>query len=272
MPDETRPDFRSAIHPLAVTINGWWRACLVGLGLAGLGSGGAAVFGTQLEAGPVALLAVSLVLLLIGAGGRLPSRLKVGENEAAWEAVEGFVSRVADEVPSEQAPQLIEALNKLAEAAPAAAAAGLGAVTGRLAYERMVADLLNEAVRELNRSQAAEQMGGLSLILEYRTEFGTIADAVVKSGSGDYISVEIRHSVRKVPLSEILYPLRPYIGPASKPQPIKLLFISNQEPVSTFDIDYLTRDFPGLDYVRMTGAEDLPKVVEAVRSAFRIHA
>jgi hypothetical protein len=131
------------------------------LGLAGLGSGGVAVFITQLEAGPVALLAIGLVLLLIGTGGRLPTRLKVGENEAAWDAVEGFVSRVADEVPSDLAPQLVDALNELAQAAPSAAAAGLGVVTERITYERMVRKMLSEAVRELNRFEGAERLGGL---------------------------------------------------------------------------------------------------------------
>lgn len=242
------------------------------LGLAGLGSGGVAVFITQLEAGPVALLAVGLVLLLIGAGGRLPSRLKVGENEAAWEAVEGFVSRVADEVPSEQAPQLVEALNELAEAAPSAAAAGLGVVTGRMTYELMVREILNEAVRELNRSQGAEELGGLSLVLEYHTDFGTTVDAAVISGSGDYLAIEVKHSYSRVTLREMAYLVRKAAGSASKP--FKLLFISNQEPVSRFDVGYLHRALPPdqFQYVRVTGGEDLPEVVEAVRAAFRVHA
>src|ERR1700678_3802418 len=100
MPDKLRPELTPTVHPLAMTINRWWRACLVALGLVGLGSGGVAVFVIHLEEGPVPLLPGGLILLIIGVGGRLPSRLKVGENEAAWEAVEGFVSRVADEIPS----------------------------------------------------------------------------------------------------------------------------------------------------------------------------
>ena len=64
-------------------------------GIAGLGAGAVAVFVTHLEAGPVALLAVGLIFMIFGLAGTLPTRLKVGDNEAAWElerqAVETFV-------------------------------------------------------------------------------------------------------------------------------------------------------------------------------------
>jgi len=90
---------------------------MVTLGLVGLGSGGVAVFVTHLEAGPVALLAVGLVLLLVAAGGRLPSRLKVGDSEATWDAVEEFVERVAEGVSPDQRPELVDALNDLRRAA-----------------------------------------------------------------------------------------------------------------------------------------------------------
>jgi hypothetical protein len=83
MSDEPMPGPNPTVRPVTMPINIWWRGCLGALGLAGLGCGGVAVFTTQLEAGPVALLAVGLVLLLIGVGGRLPNRLKVGETEAA---------------------------------------------------------------------------------------------------------------------------------------------------------------------------------------------
>jgi hypothetical protein len=256
-----------------MTINRWWRACLVALGLVGLGSGGVAVFVTQLEAGPVALIAVGLVLLLIGAGGRLPSRLKVGENEAAWEAVEGFISRVADEVPSEGTPQLVEALNRLAAAAPSVAAVGLGVVTERMTYERMVRDMLSEAVREVNRSEGAEQMGGLSLVLEYQTEFGTKVDAAVMTGRGDYLAIEIKHSYGKVSLMEMAYLVHKAAMVPSESHAFKILFVSNQEPISDVDVDHLERAFPAGDfrYVRVTGAEDLPKLAWAIRTAFQIH-
>ena len=119
-----RKELSPDAYQAALVLNSWWRASLLVLALAGLGSGGVAVFVTKLEAGPVALLASGLVLLLVSASGRLPTRLKVGDSELAWDAVEGFVSRVANEVPDEQAPLLVEALADLARSAPVAAASG----------------------------------------------------------------------------------------------------------------------------------------------------
>jgi hypothetical protein len=267
---EPPPDARRT----ALALNRWWRASLLVLAQAGLGSGGVAVFVTQLEAGPVALLATGLVLLLVGASGRLPTRLKVGDSEAAWEAVEGFVSRVANEVPDEQASLLIEALGELARAVPAAAASGLGIVTDRIAYEQMVRNMLSEAVRELNRSEGAKILGGLSLVLEYQTKSGVVFDAAIMSGRGDYVAIEVRRSYAKVPLMAMSYTLRQFIEPVAMSENFRLLFISNQEPVSTVDVEYLNQiSRPGIfKYVRVEDAKDLPKVVEAVRAAFQIHA
>ena len=81
------------------------------------------MFVTHLEAGPVALLAVGLYLhLIVGLAGTLPTRLKVGDNEAAWEierqAVETFVERVADATPVANQREFLGALSDLAEDAP----------------------------------------------------------------------------------------------------------------------------------------------------------
>jgi len=89
------------------------------LGLIGLGAGGVAVFVTNLEAGPVALIAAGLLLLLIGMGGRMPSRLKVGDNEAEWlEAVGQAFDSVIDAVPPENLPKVEEAISELSIVAP----------------------------------------------------------------------------------------------------------------------------------------------------------
>lgn len=265
------PEAGKAVRPLK--INRWWRVLVVALGLAGLGSGGTAVFITQLEAGPVALLAVGLVLLLVGVGGRLPNRLKVGENEAAWESVEGFIARVTDDVPSEQTSKLVEALNQLAVAAPSAAAVGLGAVTERVTYERMVAEMLSEAVRQLNRSEGAEQLGGLSLTLEHKTEFGVRVDAAITTGRGDYIAIEIKYSYGRVSLPEMIY--LPHKARRASPEShvIGILFVSNQGSVSEFDISYLQRTDLSVrfEYLQVASEKDLPKLAWAIRTLFQIH-
>ena len=60
------------------------RACAVTIGFASPVAGGVAVFVTTAGWGAVALLAVGVTMLLIGWSGRLPNRLKFGENQAFW--------------------------------------------------------------------------------------------------------------------------------------------------------------------------------------------
>lgn len=241
------------------------------LGLAALGSGGVAVFVTHLEAGPVALLAVGLVLLLIGAGGRLPSRLKVGENEAAWEgAVEEFVSRVAKEVPSEQAPELVEALNELAEVAPAAAVAGLGAVTERFTYRPLVMEMLDEAVQEIDRSQLNGSAKG-PVPLEF-SPAGTgdfskgRYDAVISASNGARLLVKIGHRVDVDTIKEIAETVSKEAAKGA----VGALLISNQEPTPVAVPRLMTSDY--VRHIRIINKDDLPKLAEAIRAAFEIAA
>ncbi len=74
----------------------WYRVGAIALGLAGLGGGGAAVFLTHVEAGPVALITAGFLLLVIGASGQLPNRLKIGDNEAEWYEVFRRVQETAE--------------------------------------------------------------------------------------------------------------------------------------------------------------------------------
>jgi tetratricopeptide (TPR) repeat protein len=65
-------------------------------------AGGVAVFTRSNEAGPVALIGVGALLFMIAVTGFLPTRLKIGDNEANWhrevaESVER-IDRTADEV------------------------------------------------------------------------------------------------------------------------------------------------------------------------------
>jgi hypothetical protein len=81
---------------LAPKMSLWYRIGAIALGVAGLGSGGAAVFLTHVEAGPVALITAGFLLLVIGASGQLPNRLKIGDNEAEWYEVFRRVQETAE--------------------------------------------------------------------------------------------------------------------------------------------------------------------------------
>ena len=92
------------------------------LGSAGLGAGGVAVFITHVEAGPVALLAVGLIFMIVALSGRLPTRLRVGDNEAEWQEVAGNIIETAvDASPPSVKAELAPQLSELAEVAPRAA-------------------------------------------------------------------------------------------------------------------------------------------------------
>jgi hypothetical protein len=137
----------------------------------------------------------------------------------------------------------------------------------------MVEDILNEAVRDLNRFEGAKHLGGLRIVLKYRSKCGIIFDAAVVSERDEHVAIEIRHSYSKVTLMEMSLTLHQIIESASKTEDFKFLFISNQEPVNVVDVEYLkrVRQPETFDYVQVTEAKDLPKIFWAIRAAFQIH-
>lgn len=83
----------------AVKIQPWARWVAGFFGAAGVGSGGAAVFLTHVEAGPVALIASGVLFLFLALGGVMPTRLKIGDNEAEWQEVAESVANIQRRVP-----------------------------------------------------------------------------------------------------------------------------------------------------------------------------
>ena len=83
----------------AVKLRPWARWVAGFVGAAGCGSGGASVFLTHAEAGPVALIVGGSLFLLLTLGGVLPTRLKIGDNEAEWQEVAESVASIQRQVP-----------------------------------------------------------------------------------------------------------------------------------------------------------------------------
>lgn len=155
------------------------------LGVAGLGAGGVAVFITHVEAGPVALLAVGLIFMIIALSGRLPTRLKIGENEAEWQEVAGEVIETAIEAsPPSAKAQLANQLGELAEVAPRAAAPALSG----LAYEQSIRQIIEQAV---NKIPAVERLLTW-VMLEEVGEF----DFAIQATGNRFILVEVKASPR----------------------------------------------------------------------------
>jgi hypothetical protein len=170
----------------AVQLTRPMRWAALALGLAGLGAGGAAVFITHLEAGPVALLAAGLVLALIGLGGVMPTRLKIGDNEAEWMQERAMVTGVlkeevqaqlSSEVFTEEGSDaelrpgreqvnglnLDRFLGRMAQVAPEVAAPAIEAYEPEEYYRRFVSALLTSVMADVNSERRRRRDLGLSV-------------------------------------------------------------------------------------------------------------
>jgi hypothetical protein len=85
----------------AIVLAGWARWLAGLLGLAGVGAGGAAVFLTQVEAGPAALIGAGVLFLFLAFGGVMPTRVRVGDAEAEFQRqVQESVQRIEQKAPA----------------------------------------------------------------------------------------------------------------------------------------------------------------------------
>ena len=155
------------------------------LGMASLGAGGVAVFVTHVEAGPVALLFVGLIFMIIGLSGRLPTRLRVGDNEAEWQEFAGDIIETAldSATPSAKA-ELVPQLEELAEVAPRAAAPALSGI----AYDANLAWAVVQAVHKVPDAQEVQTRVRLEEVGEF--------DFVIEASDNRFILVEAKASPR----------------------------------------------------------------------------
>jgi hypothetical protein len=228
------------------------------LGIAGLGAGGVAVFITHLEAGPVGLMAVGLIFMIIALGGVLPTRLKVGENEATWEverkAVETFVARVAEGAPANSQAELLDALGDLAEKAPEVAARGMSAV----AYEQQLRAEIENVLRDLEGSSG-------SRLSHYMTDIGASrqrVDAVVETPSGRLIPIEMRISEKTLQADSI--EALDYRQKSLALQYSNVLLFITRTPVSPAAWERLQR-YPEIHHVVYRGPQDREALKQALR-------
>jgi len=235
------------------------------LGLAGLGAGGVAVFTTHLEAGPVALLVVGLILLLVGMSGRMPTRLKVGENEAAWEiereAVQVFVKRVADDTPVEKQPELIDALGELAENAPQAAAPALSG----LAYEQLILRMIFKNFPEISEMGPPPPSYPAPRRDVYYAYADDGADISLSDISGRLLVIQIKAS-RRVPIEEVIENFHKSRDHESgPPRPTGFLLI-HRGPLKVTEAKRLRHEH--IHRVMVRGVEDEDSLVSAIKRAF----
>lgn len=147
------------------------------MGGAGVVTGGIATFTRDNEAGPTAMLALGALLFLIGMAGYLPTRLKIGDNEAEWkEPVADFVGKALEDAPPEKKAELETEARELAEALPA---------RDRRVIESV---LLENTVRNALGRIAAASGGALELM---EPGPGHKFDNYIATSNGKSIAVEV---------------------------------------------------------------------------------
>jgi len=161
------------------------RVTAYAFGVAALGAGGVAVFTTHVEAGPVALLFVGLIFMIIALSGRLPTRLKIGENEAEWQDFAGGVIETAvDAAPPSVKAELAPQLEELAQIAPRVAAPALSG----LAYQANLAYSVTQVVNDIPDAQQVHTSVRLDEVGEF--------DLVIEATGNRFILVEVKASPR----------------------------------------------------------------------------
>lgn len=126
------------------------QAKLVGfMGLALMASGVVAVFSTELEAGPVALLGLGLLFFFVGLAGRLPARLKFGDTEIELGELQEIAEDLVEVTPAAERQQLLKRLNELNTAIPNAATPAIEGLFFQQLVTEMLRDLMGESNVEL---------------------------------------------------------------------------------------------------------------------------
>lgn len=256
-PGSAKPLARAAASPAELRVSIWWRVAAVALGLAGLGSGAVAVFITHLEAGPVALLAVGLVLLIIGISGRLPNYLKWGDKEAAWQdQVGSIVQGIAEDAGPSAQPQLAKQLNDLAQVAPRAAAPALSA----LAFEEMAIGLLQASVAQLPPGFKLDREQSVTTFDDGTITHRVIADAVISSPANLKIAVEIKLSASAARSRLQAFSL---LGARYGDNEIDGVLLITRDPLGSIRNSFDDRN-GAIVYIAITGLEDIQRLAAAI--------
>jgi hypothetical protein len=168
----------SRVRIAGMSAAGWERWLSGIFGAASFGAGAVATFTRGNEAGPVALIAAGLLLTLIAVGGRLPTRIKVGDTEAEFIGRVGdFTEKVVEVVPAENRGRVVEAVDDLSDVAPQLA-------------ERISRTLVRDAIQEARFTieQLTDLSGGRTEVLDLDAGFMLSGSVTLPSwlrGKGD---------------------------------------------------------------------------------------
>jgi hypothetical protein len=231
---------------------------IAGLGLSGIGGGSVAVFTQEVEAGPVAMLGLGALFFLIGFSGVLPTRLKIGENEAEWlEEVGQQIAVVAELVPQESKLELESALQRLSQLSPQTASPAMAG----LAYEELVVGMLELSLGDLNASlQPNEQL----ILTRPRGGNDWGFDVTIEKGAETVLGVEIKAYSSRVPVS-VIRQMMGQFATRQAPRTNRALLVT-QTPLTLTALEAIDgTSTVMIDHVQVSGTEDHDRLTETLR-------
>ena len=247
----TTPTIREAANKLSTPS----RVMAYVLGSAGLGAGGVAVFITHVEAGPVALLAVGLIFMIVALSGRLPTRLRVGDNEAEWQEVASNVIETAvDAAPPSVKAELAPQLSELAEVAPRAAVPTLSG----LAYESYIEAAITATLALIpDVIRVDKWMRARGDALEYEFDFA------VEASGNRIILIDVRGMTQlSIAQAAAILDYAQLYRDANPDSKVGLLLVSRNTPSPA--IRALFTRAPNADYTVFSGSEGGSAFVVAI--------
>jgi hypothetical protein len=249
----------------SVRIDPWLRWATGVLGLGGLGTGGIAVFVTKLEAGPVALLGGGLLLLLIAIAGRLPRRLKFGDNEAEfyeerYDRAISFATDLAAKIDPDTQPEAVETLQEFRRTEPGAGSR----IFDALGYEPMVQAMLDQIVRRRGDRfiRPAELLPTARLERTPAQQAVLFDGLLVRADDKRHALVEIKASTGDIDRSWIQVLHDRFVRGAQQYSAEMLMFIT-KEPLSRA-AGMRMQDFTDKVWVIVSGPHDMANLEAAV--------
>lgn len=228
-----------------------WARWLAGfVGMAGLAAGGTATFTRDVEAGPVALLAVGALFLIIALAGVLPTRVKFGDNEAEFTAAAEALAEVVDDTPVDSRAELLTTINRLAQSAPDLVAPALSG----LAYEAVVLDML-KSIAEIDPD--------IALVAPERAA-DVQFDALVISPTQVRLGIEIK-AVRTVS-TKTIERIHHQLGWMRERFGVQRMLVVFREPPAPGALAMFFR-YPDLSPVVIKGVEETDLLRTAIRNA-----
>lgn len=216
---------------------------IAGMGICLMGSGVSAVFATEREAGPVALLGLGMLCFLIGLAGHIPTRFKLFDAELEIGHAQDVVEDLVDELaPTAEPLDVLNSLTRLNRALPDVATP---AIEGLL-YQQSVVRQLETIARKLHRAVRREDRRW---------------DLVFDGGAGPRLVVEIFSGRRgRADISALLQRFREHF---QNDGPTRLLIVSRVE-LTKDAIKHLSM-FSTASAVVVDGPEDVPALEAEIR-------